>query len=98
MLDAYRRVVALGGGTVCAGGPELPLPILGTMTDDSFAALLTARSLLRRALGQRGFNVCSLDYFSLFLSLGVIPEIKLIDRGVLDVKRRRILVPARSLR
>jgi adenine deaminase len=98
MLDAYRRVAALGGGTVCAGGPELPLPILGTMTDDSFAALLTARSLLRRELGQRGFSVCSLDYFSLFLSLGVIPEIKLIDRGVLDVKRRRILVPARSLR
>ncbi len=97
MLNAYRRVVALGGGVVCAGGPELPLPIGGTLAGGTFGALLDRRRVIKQELRRRGLEMVSLDYVSLFLCLGVIPQIKLTDQGVVHVKRRQILVPAREV-
>lgn len=97
MLDAYQRVVAMGGGLACACGPELPLPVGGTMTALPFADFLSARSTIQQEVSRRGLSVASLDYFGLFMSVAVIPQVKLTDRGVVHVKRRQILVPARPL-
>ncbi len=88
MLTAARRVAAMGGG-LCAAlrGEvlgELPLPLAGLMSDQPLARVLAQMEDLRRAAGR----VCRSPepFMALsFLSLPVIPQLKLTDRGLVDV-------------
>ncbi len=90
MLTAARRVAELGGGLVAARGQqilgELPLPLAGLMSEEPLEAVLGGLEALRRAAAQ----VCALKepFMALsFLSLPVIPQLKLTDLGLVDVER-----------
>ena len=91
LLCALGEVSRLGGGlAVCAGGRVLSamaLPIAGLMTHaplahvtEAFQALHQRAKTLRCAL-TRPFMALS------FLALPVIPELRLTDRGLVDVER-----------
>jgi adenine deaminase len=88
MLTAARRVAELGGGLCAALGDkvlgELALPLAGLMSDQPLDAVLAGMEELRQAsdilcTAPEPFMALS------FLSLPVIPSLKLTDRGLVDV-------------
>lgn len=92
MLVAVRELERTGGGiTLCAGGrvlASLPLPVAGLMSDRpatevsaTFAQMLTiAHETLHISRDIEPFMTLS------FLTLPVIPALKLTDRGLFDVR------------
>ncbi len=90
MLTAARAVEALGGGLVAAVGDEVlaavPLPIAGLMSD---APIDLVRQRMDRLLAASHDLGATLDdpFMSLgFLALEVIPQLRLTDRGLVDVE------------
>ncbi|MDR3133704.1 MAG: adenine deaminase [Prevotellaceae bacterium] len=90
LLQAMNEVIAHKGGVACYDGEQsrfLPLPIAGLMSPEPAEVVAQQYdALCRQALALGG----SLDapFMALsFLSLIVIPEIKIFDRGLFDVSR-----------
>ncbi len=89
MATAANRLGALGGGFVVAEGErilaELALPLAGLMSLEPFETVREALIGLRAAA--RGLGVTLAEPFLqvAFLSLPVIPHLKLTDRGLVDV-------------
>ncbi|MHB8770574.1 MAG: adenine deaminase [Syntrophales bacterium] len=91
LFGAVTAVEAMQGGMAAVLRGELvaglPLPIAGLMSDRPLAEVVRGWEELRRAARQLGsipeepFMVLS------FLALPVIPELKLTDRGLVDVNR-----------
>jgi adenine deaminase len=91
MLVAVRALERLGGGYVAAADGKvaaaLPLPIAGLMSDQPAEAVVVALKRLIEKVQSWG---CRLDnpFMTLsFLALPVIPELKITDRGLIDVNR-----------
>ena len=89
MMTAARAVAEAGGGQAVALAGEvlalLPLPIAGLMSTGSVEQVASAHLELATAARRLG---CSLqDPFMAvsFLGLEVIPELKLTDRGLVNV-------------
>lgn len=92
--DIYTAVVAVikmrGGQVVVSDGQviaELPLPIAGLMSDQPLETVQEQVEQLNAAARSLG---CVLDdplMTMSFLSLPVIPELKLTDRGLVDVNK-----------
>lgn len=91
MLVAVRALEKMGGGLVAAAGGKvaasLALPIAGLMSDKPAERVVESlRQLLgkTRVWGSRPDN----PFVTLsFLALPVIPELKLTDRGLVDVSK-----------
>jgi adenine deaminase len=85
----------LGGLVVAAGGNvkvSLPLPIAGIMTSDDPGVVLARISELDASLAALG---CTLSNpflsLSLQLTLAVIPELKITNRGLVDVSSGKLV-------
>lgn len=91
MMIAARALARMGGGYVAVAdgrvAAALPLPIAGLMSNRSaFEVASRLKAVLVKA---RNWG-CRLDnpFMTLsFLSLPVIPELKITDRGLIDVNR-----------
>jgi adenine deaminase len=91
MAACVRRLAQIGGGIVVAEGGrvrgELPLPVAGLMSDrplpEVHARLRELEATLREmgVTGEAPFMTLS------FLALSVIPDLKITDRGLVDVSR-----------
>ena len=97
MLLAGREVGRLGGGFVVAAEGEVlasvALPIAGLMSPAPFAEVRTRYDRVLEAARSLG---CHLDdpFMTLsFLGLCVIPELKLTDKGLVDVARFELVSP-----
>jgi adenine deaminase len=95
ILSAIRRVVELDGGMVAVRGglvlAELPLPIAGLISDEPLKNVLEKQRKLDKALEELG---CKIEYpFGVlsFLTLPVIPEVRLTDKGLVDVAKFKIV-------
>ncbi|MEO0021063.1 MAG: adenine deaminase [candidate division WOR-3 bacterium] len=91
MLIAARTLIRMGGGYVAVADGKvaavLPLPIAGLMSDRSAQEVVSRLKVLLAKVRNWG---CRLDnpFMALsFLSLPVIPELKITDRGLIDVNR-----------
>lgn len=91
MALAVNRLIALGGGFVAVRDgavlAELALPLAGLMSLDPFETVRHALHGLRDTVQGMG---CALEepFLQLaFLSLPVIPHLKITDRGLVDVDR-----------
>jgi adenine deaminase len=89
MRAAVSAVVRMGGGLVAAAGgrvrADLPLPVAGLMSVQPVAAVSVALDRLVRAARDLGSPLKD-PYMTLsFLALPVIPELKITDRGLVDV-------------
>ena len=90
MLTAVRTLTDMGGGIVTVRGDnimKLPLPIAGLLTSaepkDVSAQL---RDMLRLAHDELGIPAAVEPFMTLsFMTLPVIPELKLTARGLFDV-------------
>jgi adenine deaminase len=97
MLLAGREVGRLGGGFVVAAEGEVlasvALPIAGLMSPAPFAEVRARYDRVLEAARSLG---CHLDdpFMTLsFLGLCVIPELKLTDKGLVDVARFELVSP-----
>jgi adenine deaminase len=91
MVRAVRRLADMGGGMVAVHErgirAELALPVAGLMSAAPADQVVAGGRALHEAARALG---CTLDapFHSLgFLALSVIPELKITDRGLIDVAR-----------
>jgi adenine deaminase len=91
MLKAVSVIQAMGGGLVAVSGGKilasLPLPIAGLMSDASVARVHLQFEALRRATRTIGCKLPDPFMTVSFLSLPVIPELKITDKGLVDVNQ-----------
>ncbi|MBI3637770.1 MAG: adenine deaminase [Candidatus Rokubacteria bacterium] len=99
MARAVNRLLARRGGIVIVEGDdvvfELPLPIGGVMARGSLPEAAAAEDALRAALVARGYPHHDPLFTLFFLAADFLPAVRLTPRGVWDVKRARVLLPAR---
>ena len=93
-IAAIELVKSQGGKVVVNNGKviaKLPLPIAGLISDLPFEDIINECEHLKKAAKEIG---CSLDdpFMSMaFLSLSVIPELKITDKGVFDVNALKFI-------
>src|SRR5262249_45771811 len=99
MARAVNRLLDLHGGIVLVDGErvvwELPLPIGGIMTPRSLRGGAAREDELRRPRAARGFPPPQPLYTLFFLAAPFLPVARPSRRGVWDVKRSQLLLPAR---
>ena len=99
MARAVQRLAELGGGMVAVHDrgirAELPLPVAGLLSDARLERVLEQTAAVSAAARELGTSVEEPFHAIGFLSLSVIPELKITDRGLVDVGRFE-LVPLRA--
>jgi adenine deaminase len=94
MVGVVERLRSIGGGIVVTGDgveAELPLPVAGLLSDRPLAEVLEASRAVRAALHRLGVTHPEPVQTLAFLSLSVIPSLKITDRGLIDVDRFEIV-------
>lgn len=95
MLLALRRLSELQGGFVTVRGgrvmAELPLPIAGLMSDLPFEEVCSRLESLYNAARNLGVKVDHPFTALSFLSLPVIPELRVTDFGLVDVREFKLV-------
>ncbi|MFO7707075.1 MAG: adenine deaminase [Desulfobacterales bacterium] len=93
MRMAVGEVVAMGGGIAVASGgriaARLPLPVAGLMSLEPVQAVSDAMEELVRSARELGSPLKDPFMTLSFLALPVIPELKITDRGLVDVQQFR---------
>jgi len=91
MAACATRLAEIGGGIVIADRgrvvEELPLPVAGLMSDRPLAEVHERLRSMERRLNEMGVGMTSPFMTLSFLALSVIPELKITDRGLVDVGR-----------
>ena len=95
MFIAIQAIVATRGGMAVACGDtvlaQLPLPIAGLMSDQPIETVRRQMDELLDAARQLGSPLHNPFMALSFLSLPVIPSLKLTDRGLVDVDRFQLV-------
>jgi adenine deaminase len=91
MAACALRMTEIGGGIVIAEGgrvvEELPLPVAGLMSDQPLAVVHERMHSMESRLAGMGVTMSAPFMTLSFLALSVIPELKITDRGLVDVAR-----------
>ena len=91
MAACACRLTEIGGGIVIAEGgrvvEELPLPVAGLMSDQPLAHVHERLRSMEARLANMGVSMDAPFMAVSFLALSVIPELKITDRGLVDVSR-----------
>ena len=97
METAVRRVAAIGGGIVVADGPqtlaEVALPVGGLMSNSPMADVDAAERRANETARTLGGTMDHPFMTLAFLALPVIPELKLTDKGLVDVGKFDFVSP-----
>jgi adenine deaminase len=97
METAVRRVAAIGGGIVVADGAqvlgEVALEVGGLMSNSPMADVDAAERRANAAAATLGGTMDHPFMTLAFLALPVIPELKLTDRGLVDVGKFDFVSP-----
>ncbi|MFH1826697.1 MAG: adenine deaminase [bacterium] len=95
IVSAVRRVAQLGGGMVAVKGglvlAELALPIAGLMSDQALDKVLEHQKKLDKAVADLDCKVDQPFGVLSYLTLPVIPELRLTDLGLVDVVKSKIV-------
>ena len=96
MAVAANRIRTLGGGNVAAAGgeiiAEMPLPEAGLMSDLSAAEVAAQNEAVRQAVHRLGASDEIEPFMNMaFLSLPVIPSLKMTTLGLVDVGSQKIV-------
>ena len=91
MAACVTRLAEIGGGIVIAEGgrvvEELPLPVAGLMSDRPLQEVHERLRSMEQRLNAMGVMMASPFMTLSFLALSVIPDLKITDRGLVDVNR-----------
>ncbi|KAB2331187.1 adenine deaminase [Cytobacillus depressus] len=97
MLNAFYRMKEIGGGiTVSEKGrivQEIPLKIMGVMSDENVESVIEKEKVLRHYLSERGYKHADPIYSLLFLSSTHLPYVRVTQQGIYDVMNKTILFP-----
>ena len=89
MAAAANRLIAIGGGFAVAEEgevtAELALPVAGLMSDQPFETVRHGLEGLRAAAKALGVTLAEPFLQVAFLTLPVIPQLKITDKGLVDV-------------
>jgi adenine deaminase len=100
MAVAVSRVAELGGGLVVVRDgqvlAELPLPVAGLLSDRPAGDVVECVDGLHHQLRGMGVEIKAPFMALSFLALSVIPDLKLTDRGLVDVTRFELVPVATS--
>jgi adenine deaminase len=95
MAFACNRLKEIGGGIVLCDGnevkSELALPIAGLMSDKAFDYVAQKQRELEETISELGCKLRAPFITMSFLALPVIPKLKITDRGLVDVEKRKIV-------
>jgi adenine deaminase len=95
MLAAAKALMRSGGGLAAAAGGKvldvLPLPIAGLMSNNSAGKTASAYDGLGEIAHDLGTRIPNPFLALSFMGLSVVPELKLTDRGLVDVRARKIV-------
>lgn len=91
MAAAANRLIEIGGGFAVADGDkvtaELALPVAGLMSEEPFETVRHDLEHLRAAAKALGVVLAEPFLQVAFLTLPVIPHLKITDKGLVDVDR-----------
>ena len=95
MMCAVNEIIHLKGGQVVVSDEDIiesfPLPVAGLMSDKSLNEVKDGVERLNFAAKRLGCPLTN-PFMSLsFLSLSVIPELKITDKGLIDVEKSKIV-------
>ena len=100
ILQAIKELERLQGGlVVVAGGrviSSLPLPLAGLLSNEPLKTVAEKLARLEQAASDLGCSLPSPFSVLSFLALPVIPELRLTDRGLVDVTSFKLLEGASS--
>ena len=95
MAFACNRLEEIGGGIVlCSGGEvksEMELPIAGLMSDKGLDYETKKQKEMEDKISEMGCKLRAPFITMSFLALPVIPELKITDKGLVEVKKRKIV-------
>lgn len=95
LIAAAVQIVRMQGGIAIVKDGKvlesLPLPIAGLMSDQSIEHVSEKLALLKEAAHKLGTPLEEPFMAMAFLSLPVIPKLKITDKGLVDVERFRII-------
>ena len=96
MASAANRIRAMGGGNVVVSEgkiiAEMPLPEAGLMSDLSAAEIAAQNEEVRMAVHKLGASAEIEPFMNMaFLSLPVIPSLKMTTLGLVDVNRQSLV-------
>ena len=90
MCLAANELIKCGGGKIAVNNGKilavLPLPIAGLMSDKSFAEVLKQCLALKKSVQELGSTLHDPFMTMAFLSLSVIPELKITDKGLFSTE------------
>jgi adenine deaminase len=97
MMNAFHRMVELGGGIVISEERrivlEIPLPLSGVMSNHSLERLVEEDKELLAYLKTKGYAYSDPFYTLLFFSSTHLPYIRITQQGMYDVMNKMILFP-----
>ncbi|MBI4735044.1 MAG: adenine deaminase [candidate division NC10 bacterium] len=95
MLAAAREIQRMGGGLVAVQDGEvlarLPLPVAGLLTQEPLPRVAERMEALTRVARRLGVSLPHPFLTLSFVTLAVVPRLKLTDRGLVDVDAGRIV-------
>ena len=95
MVACVERLAELEGGIAVADGGtvrgELAFPVAGLLSDLPAEQVVDRLDALVALLAHQGVRIDAPFMTLSFLALSVIPELKLTDRGLVDVVRARVV-------
>lgn len=101
MSAAANRVAELQGGLVLVENgqvlAEIPLPILGLLTDLDAWTLAEKRQALLAKAAEMGCGVSDAYMFLSFITLAAIPAFSITDKGYVDVMKQALMDPVLSV-
>ncbi|TMW71109.1 adenine deaminase C-terminal domain-containing protein [Alteribacter natronophilus] len=98
ITEAFRALKKQGGGIVVTGddGVEasIPLTLNGKMSTLELPQIAEQERHLLRVLQQKGYIYGDPVYALLFFSATHLPYVRVTQRGIIDVKQKKVLFPA----
>ena len=98
MKFAFNKLKELNGGIVLTENKQIvssiPLSINGSFFDGDVATLMEKEIALKEALRLRGYHHTDAIYTLLFLQSTHLPYIRITRRGLFDVMKNKVMIPA----
>ncbi|MGX9136134.1 adenine deaminase C-terminal domain-containing protein [Rummeliibacillus sp. JY-2-4R] len=98
MLQAFHEMKKMNGGMVIVENgsviESLPLPLGGGLSTEPLEKLIEQEKALKQALAERGYKHGDAFYTLLFLQSTHLPYIRITQRGIFDVMKKKVLFPS----
>lgn len=98
MLQAFQEMKKMNGGIVLVEDNRIvcsiELPIGGALSSNPMEKLMEEEVFLKKELAARGFKHGDAIYTLLFLQSTHLPYVRVTQRGIFDVMKKQVLIPA----